>query len=106
MHTTFCIFIVRTGTQTVDRPVPEQRPYGEWSMFANGVSHVPADKHGLPPEDTVSTVQHILSHCAALDFLGLMTIGRYGYDLNLGPNPDFQVQNTRAILCPIITIEV
>ncbi|XP_033998666.1 pyridoxal phosphate homeostasis protein [Trematomus bernacchii] len=58
------------------------------------------NKHGLPPEDTVSTVQHILSHCAALDFLGLMTIGRYGYDLNLGPNPDFQtLLGRRQQLC-------
>ncbi|XP_029292279.1 pyridoxal phosphate homeostasis protein [Cottoperca gobio] len=48
-------------------------------------------KHGLPPEETVNTVKHILSKCACLHFLGLMTIGRYGYDLNLGPNPDFQM---------------
>ncbi|KAK5863013.1 hypothetical protein PBY51_000076 [Eleginops maclovinus] len=53
------------------------------------------NKHGLPPEDTVDTVQHILSKCSALDFLGLMTIGRYGYDLNLGPNPDFQMLSSR-----------
>lgn len=52
------------------------------------------DKHGLPPEETVNTVKHIVSQCSALHFLGLMTIGRYGYDLTLGPNPDFQVQNT------------
>ncbi|XP_034060933.1 pyridoxal phosphate homeostasis protein isoform X1 [Gymnodraco acuticeps] len=58
------------------------------------------NKHGLPPEDTLSTVQHILSHCGALDFLGLMTIGRYGYDLNLGPNPDFQtLLGRRQQLC-------
>ncbi|XP_010780049.1 proline synthase co-transcribed bacterial homolog protein-like, partial [Notothenia coriiceps] len=65
-----------------------------------GVKLTSPDKHGLPPEDTVSTVQHILSHCAALDFLGLMTIGRYGYDLNLGPNPDFQtLLGSRQQLC-------
>lgn len=52
-------------------------------------------KHGLPPEDTVDTVKHIRSHCAALQFLGLMTIGHYGYDLTLGPNPDFQVLLSR-----------
>lgn len=50
-------------------------------------------KHGLPPEDTVNTVKHIVTQCPALHFLGLMTIGRYGYDLTLGPNPDFQVRN-------------
>ncbi|CAL1606879.1 unnamed protein product [Knipowitschia caucasica] len=52
-------------------------------------------KHGLPPEDTVSTVKHIVSRCTALHFTGLMTIGRYGYDLSLGPNPDFQMLLSR-----------
>ncbi|KAG7278436.1 hypothetical protein CRUP_038731 [Coryphaenoides rupestris] len=49
-------------------------------------------KHGLPPEDTVNTVKHILSQCTALHFFGLMTIGRYGFDLSEGPNPDFQIE--------------
>lgn len=55
-----------------------------------------AGKHGLPPEETVNAVKHILSECAALHFSGLMTIGRYGYDLSLGPNPDFQVEKTHV----------
>lgn len=53
-----------------------------------------AGKHGLPPEETVNAVRHILSQCSALHFSGLMTIGRYGYDLSLGPNPDFQVEKS------------
>uniref|UniRef100_A0A8C3ZDP3 Pyridoxal phosphate homeostasis protein n=1 Tax=Denticeps clupeoides TaxID=299321 RepID=A0A8C3ZDP3_9TELE len=48
-------------------------------------------KHGLPPEETVGTVKHLVSHCPALHFAGLMTIGRYGYELSDGPNPDFQM---------------
>ncbi|XP_041955019.1 pyridoxal phosphate homeostasis protein isoform X1 [Alosa sapidissima] len=48
-------------------------------------------KHGLPPADTVNTVKHIVSNCPTLHFAGLMTIGRYGYDLSEGPNPDFQM---------------
>lgn len=52
----------------------------------------PLDKHGLNPDETVDTVKHIVSNCPALVFSGLMTIGRYGYDLSEGPNPDFQVQ--------------
>ncbi|XP_030625181.1 pyridoxal phosphate homeostasis protein isoform X2 [Chanos chanos] len=48
-------------------------------------------KHGLPPEETVDTIKHIVSQCPALHFAGLMTIGRYGYDLSEGPNPDFQM---------------
>lgn len=58
-----------------------------------------AGKHGLPPEDTVDTVKHIRSHCSALQFLGLMTIGHYGYDLTLGPNPDFQVAEEESACC-------
>uniref|UniRef100_A0A4W5Q474 Pyridoxal phosphate homeostasis protein n=1 Tax=Hucho hucho TaxID=62062 RepID=A0A4W5Q474_9TELE len=52
-------------------------------------------KHGLPPGETVNTVKHILSKCTALHFSGLMTIGRYGYDLADGPNPDFQALLSR-----------
>ncbi|GAA6107059.1 pyridoxal phosphate homeostasis protein isoform X1 [Tachysurus ichikawai] len=48
------------------------------------------NKHGLNPDETVDTVKHIVSNCPALVFSGLMTIGRYGYDLSEGPNPDFQ----------------
>ncbi|ROL43161.1 Pyridoxal phosphate homeostasis protein [Anabarilius grahami] len=48
-------------------------------------------KHGLPPDETVNMVKHVVSQCSALDFAGLMTIGRYGYDLSEGPNPDFQM---------------
>lgn len=52
-------------------------------------------KHGLPPEETVNTVKYIISRCPALHFVGLMTIGRYGYDLTAGPNPDFQMLLSR-----------
>ncbi|XP_067857089.1 pyridoxal phosphate homeostasis protein [Heptranchias perlo] len=48
-------------------------------------------KHGLSAEETVDTVRHVLTSCPSLEFVGLMTIGRYGYDLSQGPNPDFQV---------------
>lgn len=51
----------------------------------------------------MNTVRHIVSQCSALHFLGLMTIGRYGYDLNLGPNPDFQVQKTPEMNCIYLT---
>ncbi|XP_051780218.1 pyridoxal phosphate homeostasis protein [Erpetoichthys calabaricus] len=48
-------------------------------------------KHGLAPSEAVSMVQHIVSQCPALEFIGLMTIGQYGHDLSEGPNPDFQM---------------
>ncbi|XP_006000351.1 pyridoxal phosphate homeostasis protein [Latimeria chalumnae] len=50
-----------------------------------------ANKHGLPPEETVSTVEHIMSKCPHLEFVGLMTIGRFGHDLSMGSNPDFEI---------------
>lgn len=71
----------------------------KWSswlrLLMQGSTYLVSGKHGLPPEDTVNTVKHIVSQCSALHFSGLMTIGRYGYDLTLGPNPDFQVQTFR-----------
>ncbi|XP_054638026.1 pyridoxal phosphate homeostasis protein [Dunckerocampus dactyliophorus] len=62
-------------------------------------------KHGLPPEETVDTVKHIVSKCSALQFSGLMTIGRYGYNLTLGPNPDFQMLlSRRQEVCDSLTM--
>ncbi|XP_067096111.1 pyridoxal phosphate homeostasis protein [Osmerus mordax] len=52
-------------------------------------------KHGLPQEQTPDTVRHVLTRCSGLHFSGLMTIGRYGYDLTEGPNPDFQMLLSR-----------
>ncbi|XP_059497112.1 pyridoxal phosphate homeostasis protein [Stegostoma tigrinum] len=69
-------------------------------------------KHGLSGEQTVDTVRHILSNCSCLEFVGLMTIGRYGYDPSQGPNPDFQVLVARRKeLCdqlnlPLETVEL
>uniref|UniRef100_H0Z2K7 Pyridoxal phosphate homeostasis protein n=1 Tax=Taeniopygia guttata TaxID=59729 RepID=H0Z2K7_TAEGU len=48
-------------------------------------------KHGLPPGDTAAAVEHVISKCPSLEFVGLMTIGSIGHDLSKGPNPDFQV---------------
>lgn len=43
-----------------------------------------------------SLVKHIIDNCTNLKFVGLMTIGMFGYDfINSGPNPDF----TRLIEC-------
>ncbi|XP_016376554.1 proline synthase co-transcribed bacterial homolog protein-like isoform X2 [Sinocyclocheilus rhinocerous] len=64
-------------------------------------------KHGLPPDETVNMVKHIVSQCPALDFAGLMTIGRYGYDLSEGPNPDFQMLlKRREEVCESLKIPV
>uniref|UniRef100_A0A4W3HDH1 Pyridoxal phosphate homeostasis protein n=1 Tax=Callorhinchus milii TaxID=7868 RepID=A0A4W3HDH1_CALMI len=44
---------------------------------------------GSAPEH-LSVVEHNARRVLNLEFTGLMTIGRYGYDLSQGPNPDFQ----------------
>ncbi|XP_020012410.1 pyridoxal phosphate homeostasis protein isoform X2 [Castor canadensis] len=57
-------------------------------------------KHGLPPSETIATVEHINAKCPSLEFVGLMTIGSFGHDLSQGPNPDFQVLlSLREELC-------
>ncbi|KAF7242095.1 Pyridoxal phosphate homeostasis protein [Varanus komodoensis] len=62
-------------------------------------------KHGLPPEETVMTVAHILQKCPSLEFVGLMTIGSFGHDLSKGPNPDFQkLLSLRQELCDALNI--
>lgn len=48
-------------------------------------------KYGLPPSETIELVKHIREKCPGLEFLGLMTIGRFDHDLTQGPNPDFQL---------------
>lgn len=34
-------------------------------------------------------MKYVLENCKYLEFVGLMTIGQYGYDLSKGQNPDF-----------------
>lgn len=36
-----------------------------------------------------SLVKYIIDTCPNLKFIGLMTIGMFGYDIENGPNPDF-----------------
>ena len=48
-----------------------------------------AEKNGCEVEEASTLVKHILENCKNLEFMGLMTIGQYGYDISKGPNPDF-----------------
>ncbi|XP_078421518.1 pyridoxal phosphate homeostasis protein isoform X1 [Cetorhinus maximus] len=61
-------------------------------------------KHGLSAEETVQVVRHVLTNCPSLEFIGLMTIGRYGYDLSQGPNPDFQLLSFPCSLVPYMEL--
>ncbi|XP_060643009.2 pyridoxal phosphate homeostasis protein [Anolis sagrei] len=64
-------------------------------------------KHGLPPGETVTTVAHILQKCPGLEFVGLMTIGSFGHDLSMGPNPDFQMLiSLRQEMCDKLNIPI
>uniref|UniRef100_A0A0N8EUR9 Pyridoxal phosphate homeostasis protein n=1 Tax=Heterocephalus glaber TaxID=10181 RepID=A0A0N8EUR9_HETGA len=57
-------------------------------------------KHGLPPSEMIALVEHLNAKCPSLEFVGLMTIGRFGHDLSQGPNPDFQMLwSLREELC-------
>eukprot|EP00128_Syssomonas_multiformis_P008987 Colp12_sorted_trinity150504_noHs@36230 len=48
-------------------------------------------KHGAEPADAPAVAQHIVTNCPKLKLVGLMTIGQYGRDPALGPNPDFDL---------------
>lgn len=69
-------------------------------------------KSGCPPEITLKLVEHIQNICTNLSLIGIMTIGKYGYDVNLGPNPDFlkliDVRNSvcKSLNVPVETMEV
>lgn len=47
------------------------------------------EKHGCDITEVLTLVKHIINNCDNLKFVGLMTIGMYGYDTANGPNPDF-----------------
>lgn len=48
------------------------------------------EKSGCETAEAAAVVEHVMKECPNLKFQGIMTIGRFGYDLSLGPNPDFQ----------------
>lgn len=47
------------------------------------------EKNGISPSEICDVSKYVLNECEHLNFSGLMTIGKFGYDLSLGPNPDF-----------------
>ncbi|XP_066586377.1 pyridoxal phosphate homeostasis protein [Prorops nasuta] len=47
------------------------------------------EKSGCEINEVSKLVRYVTENCKNLDFLGLMTIGMYGYDTAKGPNPDF-----------------
>lgn len=47
------------------------------------------EKSGVSSDEVVDLYRHIREHCKNLTLEGLMTIGKFGHDYSLGPNPDF-----------------
>lgn len=62
-------------------------------------------KNGCPPEETTQIVKHVLNSCQNLELVGLMTIGKFGFDLSQGPNPDFIcLKNVRSTVCEALDL--
>ncbi|XP_047105060.1 pyridoxal phosphate homeostasis protein-like [Schistocerca piceifrons] len=65
------------------------------------------EKSGCEPEEAVSVVKYVKDSCQNLEFVGLMTIGIYGYDTALGPNPDFLcLRNVRTEVCKSLSMKL
>ncbi|GBP05769.1 Pyridoxal phosphate homeostasis protein [Eumeta japonica] len=64
-------------------------------------------KSGVDPEQATQLVEHILNNCPNLEFIGLMTIGQYGYDISQGPNPDFmKLFQYRKEVCKNLNLDI
>lgn len=51
-------------------------------------------------DDVVNLYRHIRENCKNLNLEGLMTIGKFGHDYSLGPNPDFiSLMNCHKTIC-------
>ncbi|XP_057340846.1 pyridoxal phosphate homeostasis protein isoform X1 [Microplitis mediator] len=58
------------------------------------------EKSGCDLSEASSLVKHVIENCKNLKFLGIMTIGAYGYDPSNGPNPDFvSLRQCRDDIC-------
>ncbi|RZC41863.1 proline synthase co-transcribed bacterial -like protein [Asbolus verrucosus] len=58
------------------------------------------DKNGISPSEVVTLTKYIINDCNNLHLDGLMTIGRFGYKAENGPNPDFvSLKNCRNEIC-------
>ncbi|XP_068625591.1 pyridoxal phosphate homeostasis protein [Battus philenor] len=64
-------------------------------------------KNGIEPSETSKLVEHILKNCPNLEFVGLMTIGQYDYDMSKGPNPDFiTLAKCREEACQKLNLDI
>ncbi|CAG9794830.1 unnamed protein product [Diatraea saccharalis] len=64
-------------------------------------------KNGIEPSQSTKLVEHILKSCLNLEFVGLMTIGQYDYDMSKGPNPDFlTLVKCRQEVCENLKLDI
>ncbi|KAG6462184.1 hypothetical protein O3G_MSEX013103 [Manduca sexta] len=64
-------------------------------------------KNGIEPSQCTNLVEHVLKNCPNLEFVGLMTIGIYDYDMSRGPNPDFLcLAKCRQEVCQNLNLDI
>ncbi|CAH0556114.1 unnamed protein product [Brassicogethes aeneus] len=64
------------------------------------------EKNGIEPKEVGNLVKFILSDCKNLQLHGLMTIGKYGYNPEDGPNPDFlKLKSCRDDVCSNLELD-
>ncbi|XP_034936918.1 pyridoxal phosphate homeostasis protein [Chelonus insularis] len=63
------------------------------------------EKSGCDIEHASALIKHVIENCKNLKFVGIMTIGAYGYDIANGPNPDFlSLVKCREDICKELNI--
>lgn len=64
------------------------------------------EKNGINPSEAVSLTKHVLENCPNLHLHGIMTIGRFGYNTDDGPNPDFlTLRKCRDDICKSLQLD-
>lgn len=65
------------------------------------------EKNGCDVAQVSTLVKYVIQNCPNLKFMGLMTIGMFGYDVANGPNPDFIcLIKCREKICDELGIDV
>lgn len=78
-------------------------PSHKLNVFVQVNTSGETSKSGCDPKAAVDIVRHIKDTCTNLEFLGLMTIGRFGHDYSSGTNPDFEcLTSTRTEVCMVL----
>ncbi|KAJ8968151.1 hypothetical protein NQ314_002405 [Rhamnusium bicolor] len=64
------------------------------------------EKNGIDPAEVCNLTKYVLNECSNLQLDGLMTIGRFGYNPEDGPNPDFLcLKSCRDEICQALDLD-